>query len=102
MSAHAGIYHRDGAPASVSELAIGLPFLDRLGPEGGGDHADGPAAFVHRIYHVTPESFAERQPYACRYVSTWDGRLDNRDDLLLQLRDSPPADLSDAAYAPAA
>jgi asparagine synthase (glutamine-hydrolysing) len=104
MSAHAGIFHRDGAPAHASELDVCLPFLDRLGPEGGSTHVAGCVSFVHRIYRVTPESFEERQPFvdASGHVSTWDGRIDNREDLALQLRETPPANLSDAAYAHAA
>lgn len=104
MSAHAGIFHRDGAPAHVSELDVCLPFLDRLGPEGGSSYVAGCVSFAHRIYHVTPESFEERQPLvdARGFISTWDGRIDNREDLALQLRETPPANPSDAAYAHAA
>lgn len=104
MSAHAGIFHRDGAPAHASELDVCLPFLDRLGPEGGSTHVTGCVSFAHRIYRVTTESFEERQPFvdANGLVSTWDGRIDNREDLALQLRETPPANLSDGAYAHAA
>lgn len=104
MSAHAGIFHRDGAPANAAELDVATPFLDRLGPEGGETHVAGCVSFAHRIYRVTPESFEERQPLidARGLISTWDGRLDNREDLALQLRETPPANLSDAAYAHAA
>lgn len=104
MSAHAGIFHRDGAPAHAAELDVCLPFLDRLGPEGGATHIAGCVSFAHRIYHVTLESFEERQPLvdARGLVSTWDGRIDNREDLALQLRETPPANFSDAAYAHAA
>jgi len=104
MSAHAGIFHRDGAPAHAAELDVCLPFLDRLGPEGGATHVAGCVSFAHRIYRVTPESFEERQPFvdARGLVSTWDGRIDNREDLALQLRETPPPNLSDAAYAHAA
>ena len=104
MSAHAGIFHRDGALSHASELDVCLPFLDRLGPEGGSSHAAGCVSFAHRTYRVTPESFEEQQPLidARGFVSTWDGRIDNREDLTLQLRETPPANLSDAAYAHAA
>jgi len=104
MSAHAGIFHRDGAPSHPSELEICLPFLDRLGPEGGDTYVADNVSFAHRIYRVTPESFEERSPHADArgLVTTWDGRIDNREDLALQLRDAPPTNLSDAAYAHAA
>jgi len=104
MSAHAGIFHRDGAPSQASEVDVCLPFLDRLGPEGGFTCAVGSVSFTHRIYRVTPESIAEQQPCMDTYgrVSTWDGRIDNREDLALQLADTLERNLSDAAYAHAA
>jgi asparagine synthase (glutamine-hydrolysing) len=59
---------------------------------------------VHRALHVTRDDALERQPFVSAFgtVMTWDGRLDNRDDLRLQLRRELRADTTDVALAMAA
>lgn len=48
-------------------------------------------------HKVTPESVAERQPFSSRgWVLTWDGRLDNRDELIKALGKPGETDVSDA------
>ena len=44
---------------------------------------------VYSAFHVEPESYLERNPFSRGEGNwmTWDGRLDNRDDLLLLVKD---------------
>jgi len=60
---------------------------------------------LHRAFHATAESRRESQPHVLTTgtVLTWDGRLDNRDDLVEQLsaritRSSPDLHIVAAAY----
>ena len=53
------------------------------GPDGESLYCEGPAALIYRPFHTTRESRREKQPYVSRrgFVVTWDGRLDNREEL---------------------
>lgn len=104
MSGQAGIYYYDHRPIDRSladRLGTGL---SRQGPDGGSEHLGNGLLMVHRAFHVEPESYLERQPYVSRngYWMTWDGRLDNRDDLLLLVKDHLQDDTTDVALAMAA
>src|SRR5262249_2444787 len=52
----------------------------------------GPVGLVHRAFHTVPGSRSETQPLvSARGVAlTWDGRLDNRDELRRELGGAPP------------
>lgn len=101
MSAQAGIFHFDGRPIPPEVPRRLQAALVPFGPDGGGEHIAPGLAMVHRALHVTPEDIKERQPFvsARGHVLTWDGRLDNREDLLLQLWRELRDDLSDTALA---
>lgn len=86
MSGIVGAYRVDGAPVATALLDRMLAASAHRGGDGEGRFADGPLALGHRLLFTTPESLDERQPAARgsrRLV--WDGRLDNRDDLLVAL-----------------
>lgn len=87
MSAQAGIWNFDGKPADVELLKKVSAAVARYGHDGETIHLDGSVGILHRPFHTTFESRFERQPYlsARGLVITWDGRLDNREDLLPQL-----------------
>src|SRR5260370_36901109 len=59
---------------------------------------------TYRALHATLESNLERQPYVSARgdVITWDGRLDNRDDLILQFHNDLTTDHTDIAIVAAA
>jgi asparagine synthase (glutamine-hydrolysing) len=87
MSAQAGMFYFDGRPIDP-ELPKRLgASIAQYGPDGGGAFVGPGLVMVQRALYVTPEDPRERQPYVSTRgnVMTWDGRLDNRDDLLLQL-----------------
>jgi len=105
MSALAGIFKfdpRDRVEMSdLLELAHGI---DRIGPDGGGEHLKLNLGMAYRAFHTTPESHIETQPLVSEgRILTWDGRLDNREELSTRVsrrfKNTPTdADLVSAAY----
>jgi asparagine synthase (glutamine-hydrolysing) len=104
MSAQAGIWNFDGKPIEQTVLEKLGSALDRYGPDGGSACAYDSMAMLYRAFHTTRESRLERQPQEtpCGHVFTWDGRLDNRDELMSQLNDALRADCTDLAIVEAA
>lgn len=89
MSALAGIFKFDSReranPLELMELAHGI---DRFGPDGGSEYLSENIGMAYRAFHTTPESHYENQPLVRdRCILTFDGRLDNRDDIRERLDD---------------
>jgi len=87
MSAQAGIWNFNGKRLD-QELLVRLgASIERYGPDGTRFHIDGSIGMVYSAFHTTLESRLEQQPYrsASGHVLTWDGRLDNRDELIALL-----------------
>ena len=100
MGMHAGVFFFDGRPAAhmCGALRLGLqPFA----PDGVSVHAEHGVAMAHGGCHVWTGDRSCEQP--CQspagFVAVWDGRLDNRDDLLLRLGRRLDDDASDVAIA---
>jgi asparagine synthase (glutamine-hydrolysing) len=104
MSVQAGIWNFDGRPVDRALLADISESLKHQGPDGESWHVDGSIALLYRPFHTTVESRREKQPYFSHrgFILTWDGRLDNRDELIPELRSELEADPSDAAIVAAA
>lgn len=104
MSAQAGVCNFDGKP--VGEVLVGKlsRAIEPYGVDGGDAYIDGSIAMVYRAFHTTLESHLEHQPYVSLRGSIiiWDGRLDNRDELILELRDELTTDQTDVAIVAAA
>jgi asparagine synthase (glutamine-hydrolysing) len=104
MSAIGGIYSFDGGtPDEAMLTALGRGLASR-GPDGGKCIKAGAIAMVYRAFHTTKESRQEIQPLvsANGHVLCWDGRLDNREDLISLLRDQLRDDFTDAGIVMAA
>jgi asparagine synthase (glutamine-hydrolysing) len=108
MAGIAFILHRDRRPVPSEELGGVLAALAHRGPDGERVERLGAWALGHRHFWTTPEEMGERQPLAARGPEdgaavhlAFDGRLDNRAELLAEL-DVTPAAPSDAALALAA
>ena len=101
MSAQAGIFYFDGRPIEPTLPERLNAELAEFGPDGSGEYTGPGLVMVHRALHVTPEDCDERQPHVSERgnVMTWDGRLDNREDLLLQLWRDLRDDTTDVALA---
>ncbi len=107
MSGIVGIWNRDGTPAESSLLGRLSGTLAHRGPDGQGIWISKSVGVAARLLRVTPESAREVQPLAASNgpVLVWDGRLDNRAELLEQLDEplrisleSPDPELVLAAY----
>ena len=89
MSALAGIFNfgNDAAPVNEFDLARLGSALEARGPDGGFDVVRGNIGMSYRAFHTNRESRLEVQPLVTRdgHMLTWNGRLDNRDDLIRQL-----------------
>jgi asparagine synthase (glutamine-hydrolysing) len=101
MSVQAGVFYFDRRPVDPSVVALMGQALDPYGPDGRGEFVEPGLVMVHRALHITPEDAFEQQPFTSRRgkVMTWDGRLDNREDLLLQLWHELREDTTDVSLA---
>lgn len=88
MSAIAGIYCADGHPVEDGPLARMAEAIAHRAPDGITYWRSGSVAFAHLAFHTTPESLHEQQPLVSPsgdLCLAWDGRLDNREELLAAL-----------------
>lgn len=108
MSAIGGILNFDGRPLEAIELLNLWQLLNERGPDRGDVAYDERVGGVcYRAFHITSESRAEIQPCVTPdgCIMTGDLRLDNREELISQLRDlirKSPADITDVELAMAA
>lgn len=104
MSAQAGIWNFDGPSVDQALMGKVASAIEQYGPDGGDVYIDGSIGMVYRAFHTTLESRVERQPHksALGKLITWDGRLDNRDELIPQLHNDLSDDQTDVAIVAAA
>lgn len=104
MSAQYGIWHFGGKPVYLARLERVDSMIARYGPDGSNSFTRESLGMVYRAFNTTRESHFERQPFVSSQgnVMMWDGRLDNRSDLLQQLREASLPDLTDVAIVMAA
>lgn len=90
MSGIAGIYYLDGRPVEQGNLQRMLDSIAHRGPDGSGVWTMGSVALGCQLLRVTPESVNETQPFVHHSgtVVVFDGRLDNRKELLEALQNS--------------
>jgi asparagine synthase (glutamine-hydrolysing) len=82
MKLQVGLLYRDDRPAGPDDLARILGEYAGHPAETAGELADGPLAMAYRGDKITFEEESETQPFESGpYVLTWDGRLDNREEL---------------------
>lgn len=106
MSGILGVWNLDGRPIDATLLSRLATTLAHRGPDGG-LYTDGSVGLACRTFRVTPESATERQPvvHPRGLVLVFDGRLDNREELLPALSrqagvssGAPDSALAAAAY----
>ena len=104
MSVQAGIWNFGGEPIQRTLLEQISATAAAYGPDGETTYFDGPMGMLHRPFHTTSESRLEQQPYVSSSgrVTTWDGRLDNRVQLIPQLLGVLAGDNTDVAIVAAA
>ncbi len=104
MSVQAGIWHLDGSPVDRESLARISQSVAEYGVDGETTHVCQSLGMLYRPFYTTAEARLEHQP--CRSAMgnliTWDGRLDNREDLIVQLHELLTDDQTDLAIVSAA
>ncbi len=90
MSGIIGIWNLDGKPVEREVLARMSATMAHRGPDGEEMWIKGPVGLGCQLLRVTPESEKETQPLvdASGTVVVFDGRLDNREELLASLKDT--------------
>jgi asparagine synthase (glutamine-hydrolysing) len=98
MSTLAGIMYFDKRKVDYQFIASLGESLSPWGPDDCQNVRLGSLAMVHRAFHTTPESKLEMQPVLSEFghCLTWDGRLDNRKELIHLLGDSVTENHTDA------
>jgi asparagine synthase (glutamine-hydrolysing) len=88
MSVQFGRWNIDGQPIRSADLARVQSTLAAYGPDANGFYNQAGVGIFYCAFHTTKESRQESQPYVTSSgsVITWDGRLDNRTDLIRDLR----------------
>lgn len=105
MSFQTGLWNFDGKPVErnlLTKLADAAPTVAFDGSQC--VHIDGCTGMLYCAYNSTPESKLEIQPHLSSrgLAITWDGRLDNRDDLVSELDENANRPLTDAQVAASA
>lgn len=104
MSVQFGRWNFDGKPVDRDYLEKARASIAPCGPDDAGSYSKNNITIVYHAFHTTKESRRETQPHvtASGAILTWDGRLDNRADLIQQLRDVVTITSTDVAIVAAA
>jgi asparagine synthetase B (glutamine-hydrolysing) len=90
VSVQFGRWNFDGKPVDRDYLEKVKPLLAPYAPDDAGSYSKGNICILYCAFQTTKESRRETQPYVTTSgaILIWDGRLDNRADLIQQLRDA--------------
>ncbi len=99
MAGIGGIFSFNGLPLDEIRLSRLSDALIGCGADGGGEALKGVVGMVYRALHTNRESRLESQPLVSPdgKMVAWDGRLDNREDLLAHFPDGLNGDKTDIA-----
>lgn len=104
MSVQFGRLNFDGKPVEQGYLEKVQPLLLPYGPDDRASYSNGPIGMLYFAFHTTRESRREKQPFvtASGAIITWDGRLDNRAELIRQLGNIVTSESTDVSIVVAA
>src|ERR1700719_1694746 len=90
MSAFFGIWNLDGRPVETDFLRRASRILVQRGPDSQTTYAKDSFGMVYCAFHVTEESRQAVQPHVSQagLIVGWNGRLDNRDELINDLAEA--------------
>ena len=99
MSVQFGRWNFEGQPPAPDYIEKASEALAPYGPDSNESYAKDGVRILYRAFHTTKESGREKQPHiSCSgTVITWDGRLDNRTELINELHDSLTINATDVA-----
>src|SRR5260370_11803265 len=104
MSVQFGRWNFDGNLVDRSYWEKVTALLAPCGPDGARSYSEENISVVYHAFHTTRESRRESQPHitSSGAVITWDGRLDNREELIRESSDVLTAASTDVAIVDAA
>ncbi len=104
MSVQFGRCNFDGEPVHPDYLSKVMTTLLPHGTDNTNTYCKGPVGILYSAFFTTNESRREVQPYLSGLgsVMTWDGRLDNREELANELESHNKAQVTDLSLAAAA
>jgi asparagine synthase (glutamine-hydrolysing) len=104
MSVQFGRWNFEGQPPAPDYIEKISATLAPYGPDSNESYSKGGINILYRAFHTTKESHREKQPHisSSGAVITWDGRLDNRAELISELCDSLTNSSTDVAIVAAA
>lgn len=101
MSGITGIFYRDGRKVKQTLIKKMNDRLSHRGLDGSAIWCEGNMALGHQMLQTTPESLHEKLPYhdaKSGLVITADARIDNREELSLELNIKDTEDVSDSYF----
>jgi asparagine synthase (glutamine-hydrolysing) len=104
MSVQFGRWNFEGQPPASDYIEKVSATLAPYGPDSDEAYSKGGVKILYHAFHTTKESRRETQPHISPSgaVITWDGRLDNRTELISDFRDAATSDSTDVALVSAA
>jgi len=104
MSVQFGRWNFAGETPALEYVEKVSALIAPYGPDSSGSYSRSGICILYRGFHTTKESRRETQPQICPSdaVITWDGRLDNRDELIGGLHDGVTREDSDVGVVAAA
>jgi len=104
VSVQFGRWNFDGRPVEPDYIAKVNALLAPYAPDGCSSHSAAGLTILYHAFHTTKESRREKQPHISTSgaVVTWDGRLDNRKELIRELADVLTGNSTDVEIAAAA
>ena len=104
MSVQFGRWNTDGKPVDPDFAENVKPVIAPYGPDDGGSYNKTGICILYRAFQTTKESRCELQPHVTDLgaIITWDSRLDNRTDLIRNLRDRLTISCTDVSIVAAA
>src|ERR1039458_9180039 len=104
MSVQFGRWNFEGQHPGSDYMQQVSATLAPYGPDSNEAYSNGGVSILYRAFHTTKESRGETQPHisSCGAVITWDGRLDNRAELISELGNVVTVTSTDVAIVAAA
>lgn len=99
MSAISGIFLRNGSAIDPEQMKRMNKALDHRGPDGSVIWTEDSLGLGHQMFYTTPESLNEKLPYVEEdLVITADARIDNREELSVELGIEDKESISDSYF----
>src|SRR6266404_4846704 len=104
MSVQFGRWNFDGQPTAPDYIEKVSTALAPYGPDSNESYSESGVNVLYRAFYTTKESRLETQPHisSSGAIITWDGRLDNRAELLPDLGETISVDSTDLEIVAAA